>query len=118
MAPQRERHDLIEALRTLADDVLSKAPPKEIVALKKLLLEAREQPISDKQQFVDLVNTILRATGHRIRLPDGAMCLLCVRPGKTGAGYIQLQPQVGGSRGGFTTENLDLVLGVTAQELF
>lgn len=109
MADAPKQKDLIAELESLADAVLHKAPPREIVALKRILLEAREQPISDKQRFVDLVNTILRAASYRIRLPDGALCLLCVRPGQSGDGFVQFQPHNSGSRGGFTSVELDLV---------
>ena len=105
---KRSQDDLIGQLQALADGLAHKGPPREVIALKTLLLAAREQPITDKQRFVDLVNAILRSTGYRLKLRDGSLCMLCIRPGKTGAGYIQLQKQ-GGSRGGFATEDFELV---------
>lgn len=101
-------------LRAIAKELIDVAPaPKHVSALQEIIAAAQQQPPQskpEKTRFVNLVNMVLEATSHRIELPDKKLTRLCIKPGRTGDGYIQFSPTVGGSGGRFMEHrNLRLV---------
>lgn len=72
----------IGKLMAVADAVAPKPKParqhtpQDIEHLRELLATVRDQDITNKAEFVDVVNRLLKATNHRIVLPDGKLALL------------------------------------------
>lgn len=92
-------------LRKLAHAVIEEpVSPRHVATLEQIIRDAQDEqpPTKDgKTSFVKLVNMVLGATSHRIELPDERVARLCVRPGRSGEGFIQFAVGGLGSVGGF-----------------
>jgi hypothetical protein len=96
------------ALRVLTDRFLHRPQREDIALLQQVLQDAQRTPPEDKQQFVKTINSLLRTMECRIRLPDGAFCVLCVKSGGGNGSYIQFQKSLQ-SCGGFASTPLRVV---------
>lgn len=83
--------------------------PPEILVLERIITRAQREIPKEKGKFVSDVNAILRQTGYRIRLADGAIANLSLVRGGSGKEVISFGLLGSGNRGGFRMHTIELV---------
>lgn len=88
-----------ESLSSMVKRLVLPLSQSDIPALEAKIREAQASPPTDKPGFVDEVNFLLAVYRLRLDLGDGTLGWLCIKPGATGRGHIQIACVGGGTRG-------------------